>query len=86
MKARVAQIFQGVTESFETKAQWKIEWYTCTVVILCTEWTMTEEIFGAHTQANPGGLVMGRKFGALGNALAESEEKQRRGESGLSPF
>ena len=44
-----AQIFQGVTESLEAKAQWKIEWYNCTVVILCTEWTMTEEIFGAHT-------------------------------------
>ena len=40
----------------------------------------------AHTQANPGRLVMGRKFGALGNALAEAEEKQWRGESGLSPF
>ena len=44
-----AQIFQGVTESLEAKVQWKIQWYNCTVVILCTEWTMTEEIFGAHT-------------------------------------
>ena len=48
---------------------------------------MTGDIFGAQThRLIQGGAVMGRKFGALGNALTESEEKQRRGESGLSPF
>ena len=38
-------------------------------------WTDDCDDWRHHIQANPGRLVMGRKFGALGNALAESEEK-----------
>ena len=44
-------------------------------IIMYPVWTDDCDDWRHHIQANPGRLVMGRKFGALGNALAESEEK-----------